>query len=533
MTYSIDEISDRLEILDKFARYVHAVDDHCIEFLDEIFLPETVFDWSTSGGIRTTWAEAKKGDFITGKLFPYAFHVCTNIVIDFDEGHQSATARSKTIHPTGLKGSDEKDMMFQVQGVYVDKLVIVVGAGPAGLLLSLLLARAGINVLVLEAAKWLDSQPRATHYAPPAVRELRRAGVLDEVRARGFITDVICWRKIDGSYLVGLDNRVMKGQPGDDNRVTCLPLDQLGQILYKHLQKHPQAEVRWSHTVTAVAQDEQEAWVNITTPTGTERASADYVVGCDGANSQVRKCLFGDGEFPGKTWEEQIVATNTYYPFEKYDYEHANFIIHPEHWYMASKITTDGCWRVTYGEKLGFTREELLARQPWKFETMLPGHPTPDQYRITNFSPYKVHQRLAKSMRVGRCLLAADAAHLCNPFGGLGLTGGIVDVGGLADCLIGIHRGVADSSILDIYDSVRREKYTDIINPISSANLVRLHSTDPETVINTDPFFRMAKKAETDVQYARQLADGINTICYDFTQHYYRNAQTTSSMAPE
>jgi 2-polyprenyl-6-methoxyphenol hydroxylase-like FAD-dependent oxidoreductase len=82
---------------------------------------------------------------------------------------------------------------------------------------------------------------------------------------------------------------------------------------------------------------------------------------------------------------------------------------------MASKITTDGCWRVTYGEKLGLTHEELLARQPWKYETMLPGHPTPDQYRITNISPYKVHQRLAKSMRVGRCLLAADAAHLCNP----------------------------------------------------------------------------------------------------------------------
>jgi hypothetical protein len=95
--------------------------------------------------------------------------------------------------------------------------------------------------------------------------------------------------------------------------------------------------------------------------------------------------------------------------------------------------------------------------------------------------------------------------------GGLGLTGGIVDVGGLADCLIGIHRGVADSSILDIYDSVRREKYTDIINPISSANLVRLHSTDPETVMDTDPFFRMAKKAETDVQYARQLADVSTT----------------------
>jgi len=44
-------------------------------------------------------------------------------------------------------------------------------------------------------------------------------------------------------------------------------------------------------------------------------------------------------------------------------------------------------------------------------------------------------------MRVGRILLAGDSAHLCNPFGGLGLLGGIVDVGGLADFLIGMHEG--------------------------------------------------------------------------------------------
>ena len=82
---------------------------------------------------------------------------------------------------------------------------------------------------------------------------------------------------------------------------------------------------------------------------------------------------------------------------------------------MAAKITNDGLWRVTYGEKPGLTSEELRTRLPEKFKSMLPGHPEPDQYQIKNFSPYKVHQRLAKSMRVGRFLLAADAAHLCNP----------------------------------------------------------------------------------------------------------------------
>jgi hypothetical protein len=122
MPYTIGEISDRLEIQDLYARYVHAVDDKDHPPLDAIFLPSTTFDWTASGGTRTTWAAAKEGDFLTGKLFPYVFHICTNLVIDFDAGGDAATVRSKTVHPTGLDGKEGR-LMFQVQGVYVDRLV--------------------------------------------------------------------------------------------------------------------------------------------------------------------------------------------------------------------------------------------------------------------------------------------------------------------------------------------------------------------------------------------------------------------------
>ena len=86
---------------------------------------------------------------------------------------------------------------------------------------------------------------------------------------------------------------------------------------------------------------------------------------------------------------------------------------------MAARISPhrgkEALWRVTYGEKAGLSREELQDRQPSKFETFLPGHPKPDQYKMVNFSPYKIHQRCASNLRSGRFLLAADAAHLCNP----------------------------------------------------------------------------------------------------------------------
>jgi 2-polyprenyl-6-methoxyphenol hydroxylase-like FAD-dependent oxidoreductase len=82
---------------------------------------------------------------------------------------------------------------------------------------------------------------------------------------------------------------------------------------------------------------------------------------------------------------------------------------------MAARITNDGMWRVTYGEIAGLTKEQYIERQPAKYRAMLPGHPEPSEYRLTNISPYKIHQRLAEKLRVGRFLLAADAAHLCNP----------------------------------------------------------------------------------------------------------------------
>ena len=93
--------------------------------------------------------------------------------------------------------------------------------------------------------------------------------------------------------------------------------------------------------------------------------------------------------------------------------------------------------------------------------------------------------------------------------GGMGLTGGFADVGGLYDCLFGIFSGQADDSILDKYDEIRREKYREVIDPISSGNLRRLW--DPEA-IEDDEFIKMIKKAENDPDCARDMQ---HVGCYD------------------
>lgn len=153
-------------------------------------------------------------------------------------------------------------------------------------------------------------------------------------------------------------------------------------------------------------------------------------------------------------------------------------------------------------------REEvqyLLARQFAKFKAMLQGHPIPDQYRILNISPYKVHQRLASSMRVDRILLAADAAHLCNPVGGMGLSGGIVDVGNLYDCLRGIYEGQADDSLLDNYSEIRRKIWKEVTDPVSSGNLLRFCALDLDTAGENEPFFQNCAKGQKDPEFARKM----------------------------
>lgn len=187
---------------------------------------------------------------------------------------------------------------------------------------------------------------------------------------------------------------------------------------------------------------------------------------------------------------------------------------------MAAKITAAGLYRVTYGEEPGLSREQLRERLPWKFETMLPGHPKPPEYEVVNFAPYRMHQRCAPSFRVGRFLLAADAAHLCNPWGGLGITGGFVDVGGLYDCLAGMWDGLADESILDLYSKVRIEKWKTIIDPISQENFRRVSDADPETRFERDEFLQLCKKAEADRELMKSLQMGFMAVRYDFTQHY-------------
>jgi 2-polyprenyl-6-methoxyphenol hydroxylase-like FAD-dependent oxidoreductase len=189
------------------------------------------------------------------------------------------------------------------------KKVLIVGAGPSGLLLALLLSKHGIPVHILEASDKLDEQPRAAHYGPAAIPDLARAGVMEAVRSRGISPTTMYWRRwTDHTIIAGFDTDILEDVDGQDLRTACLVLQDLDALMLEDALKHG-ATISWEHRVVDLGQDSDKAWVECETAQGKVKVEGDYVVGCDGANSQVRKCLFGP-EYPGFTWEKQIVATN-------------------------------------------------------------------------------------------------------------------------------------------------------------------------------------------------------------------------------
>ncbi|KAK6371385.1 hypothetical protein LTS17_009116 [Exophiala oligosperma] len=391
-----------------------------------------------------------------------------------------------------------------------------------------MLGQKGISVDVLESLNEVNKSPRGLAYGAPAVKVLARAGILEKTIERGFIPKDIAWRKPDGTMIVGFDRLETRidGLP----RSVILPVGSLSALLVEEAQHYPSIKIYWGYRVSNVGQDSESAWVESNSDDGLNSKKmmhADFVVGCDGGASVVRKTLQG-GSFPGYTWPKTLVAVNAHMSFDKLGFSDVQWIIHPENWFVIAKIDNKGLWRIVYGEAPGLSTEEIRDRLPQRFRETLPGHPEPNEYQLETVTPYTVHQRCAEKMRVGRILLAGDAAHLNNPMGGLGLTTGVCDVGSLIDCLYGIDTGETSIDILDRYDEMRRQIFSQITDATSTANFHRVMA-DPETILEKDIFFQLLERAKTEPNVAAGLMKHEMSIGCDMTQYFANGASESSN----
>jgi 2-polyprenyl-6-methoxyphenol hydroxylase-like FAD-dependent oxidoreductase len=136
-------------------------------------------------------------------------------------------------------------------------------------------------------------------------RTIRRSGFLDEIRQKTWDLKTLAWRKIGGEILASLENK----DDSNPDRFLLWPVHKLSNFFLEKVLEQPTASVHMSCPVSGVGQNEDVAWIDIDIDGKVTRMEADFVVGCDGANSIVRRSLFGDS-FPGHTWDRQLVAIN-------------------------------------------------------------------------------------------------------------------------------------------------------------------------------------------------------------------------------
>lgn len=354
--------------------------------------------------------------------------------------------------------------------------VVVVGGGPVGLLTALKLGKAGIRVVVLESESGVSPSPRAVAYMPPTAAALDRFGLLEDIRKRAVWCPDFAYRHGNGELIAKMDWSVL-AQDTQYPYMLLLGQNHVSNIIAQHLRALPNVEIRWNHKVEEIDQDDAYVTIQTSSPGGTSRLRARWLAATDGARSTVRQKV--GLTFDGITWTERLVAANVFYDFGLHGYSRANFVHDPVDWAVVVQLDKTGLWRVCYGEDASLSDAEVRQRIPERFKRLLPGAPTPDQYRIDHLNPYRVHQRCAAEFRRGRVILAGDAAHATNPMGGLGLSGGVLDAEHLAEALIAVIKNGASTKTLDEYSIDRRKVFLEFTSPTATANFTWMKESDP------------------------------------------------------
>jgi hypothetical protein len=206
----------------------------------------------------------------------------------------------------------------------------------------------------------------------------------------------------------------------------------------------------------------------------------------------------------GFTWEEEaFVACNVYYPFDKHGYGEANFLIGGMEWAVTGRCGPEGDpWRVAYGIKPGMSDEWVRKNAEERIKAIVPGD---EPFEIVQAAQYRVHQRQVKQYKVGRVVLAGDAAHLNNPIGGFGLSTGMTDAGCIAEALSEVVNGKKPESFLQAACDMRYKIFRDISNP-GSQRFKKIVQQDPDNIGADDlEFFR---KLREDPGFQKQALMG-------------------------
>ena len=359
--------------------------------------------------------------------------------------------------------------------------VIVVGAGPVGLLCALDLARRGVRVCVLELEPSTTIDLRAGTFHPPTLEMLAPLGVTDAMLEIGMKVPVWQSRDLEEGLIAEWDMSILKDDTPYPFRLH-LEQHRLTPILLEMLSKHDNAEVMFSHEFLSLTQHPDHVSVMAKHQDQEIHLLAHWVIGADGGKSAVRKSV--GIEFDGYTWPERYSVVSTTHDFSHLGYADNAYVSDPEQWVAFFRMPDKGppgLWRMTIPVGQSYTDEEILDPKYANsvFQRVLKTPPEV-QYPIVHQSVYRVHQRVANQFRRERVILAGDSAHVNNPLGGFGLNSGIHDAMNLTEKLSRVVLGGESSALLDVYERQRKTVNMEYVQEISIKNKHNLEEADPQ-----------------------------------------------------
>lgn len=324
--------------------------------------------------------------------------------------------------------------------------VLIVGAGPTGLMLAYELARHGISFRIIDKKPEATKLSNAIALQPRTLEIFKQMGIADNFIRIGQACHEICFYDRGKEFAHANFANLATIYPF----ILALPQASTESILSEKLQQLSH-HVEYAREMVEVHQNLGDVDVVIRHQDGVrELVRCDWLVGCDGAHSNVReKCNFS---FPGTDIDEQfVVADGTMDSFLRSDQVH---IFTAKGYLLGVFPIGEKYYRFAGNMQLGYQRKiyteielkELVADRSY------------GQLHVRHIdwlSPFWIHSKMTNEMRQGRVFLAGDAAHIHSPMGGQGMNTGLQDAHNLAWKLALVIHGRGDEKLLDTYQTER------------------------------------------------------------------------------
>jgi 2-polyprenyl-6-methoxyphenol hydroxylase-like FAD-dependent oxidoreductase len=381
---------------------------------------------------------------------------------------------------------------------------------------ALALNMRGVPVTVFEQEPAPVTDQRAASLHPTTLDLLDDLGITQKIVPLGLISTKYRFHdRVTGEVVAEFDLDDMR----DEFRFPfVLQYEQykLTASIAAEYAKAGEFDVRFAHRVTGITQRADRIDVEVEAEAGTERMQAAFVIGCDGGRSTIRK--LADIDFEGFTYPERFIKIATSFDFGAANPSivFRNYFSDPEEWCNLFKVRgerPEGLWRAIF--PLAPEEDDAAALAPERIEQRLQKFfPNAGRYEVEYVNVYPVSQRVAKTFRKGRVLLAGDSAHVNNPIGGMGMNGGIHDAINLADKLASVVKGETDDALLDLYSRQRRHGAIEYVQAQTIANKRMMEERNPAVrSANFNELRRTADDPQSARKYMRRAAllDSLRT----------------------